>query len=100
MKLNRHGDVLLVKIDSIPKGAKPLEDKVLAYGEITGHTHRFVNADIERYEYEGVKYLQVFNPTPLIHEEHKYQIIEPGMYRQEQENEWDYIENARKLAVD
>lgn len=97
----RQGDVKLKPINQIPKGAKLLEDKTLAYGEHTGHSHRFiVNADIDRYEYEGKKYLLVHALTPLIHEEHNYQIIEPGMYEQETETEYDYIEESRKTVID
>lgn len=97
----RQGDVGLYQVDSLPKGAKKLKDKVLAYGEISGHRHRFANdSNIERYEVDGRLYLQVYQPTPLIHEEHHEQIILPGTYEQIQEREHDYIDETAKTVID
>jgi len=43
MQMIRQGDVLLIPIDSVPKGAKSRKKDrgrvVLAYGEVTGHAH-------------------------------------------------------------
>ena|SRR5258708_29180588 len=101
MNIIRQGDVLLKQIKTIPTNAKKLKDKVLAYGEVTGHSHRFEDPEnIDRYEYEGKTYLQVYNPTPLIHEEHNPLIIPVGDYEQIQEREYNYIEESMKKVVD
>jgi hypothetical protein len=97
----RQGDVLLIKIDRIPENAKKLEDKILAYGEVTGHSHRFSEPkNVDRYQSGNDVYLQVYSPTPLIHEEHNQHIILPGAYRQIQEREHNYIEESSKAVID
>lgn len=97
----RQGDVLLIKIETLPKGAQKLKDKVLAYGEVTGHSHRFSELkNVDRYELDGKTYLQVYAPTPLIHEEHQQQIILPGTYEQIQEREYSYIDETLRSVID
>jgi len=101
VKLYRHGDILLKQIESLPSNAKMLKDKVLAYGEVTGHSHRFQEPEnIDHYEYEGKKYLLVRVATPLIHEEHLPQIILPGIYEQIQEREYSYEDEDARVVVD
>ncbi len=43
------GDVLLIPISSLPNNLKPMErkkgDLILAYGEVTGHVHRFAEPE-------------------------------------------------------
>ena len=39
----RHGDVLIAAISKIPTNATPRPGTILAYGEITGHSHRLQN---------------------------------------------------------
>jgi len=101
MKMFRQGDILLKEIEKLPENKKILKDKVLAYGEVTEHSHRFERSEnIDRFEYERKLYLQVYQPTPLIHEEHNPIIILPGIYEQIQEREYDYIDNELKKVID
>ena len=88
MRMSRQGDVLLVAVDSIPDGAKPIEREngkvVLAHGEVTGHAHviassaaRFlgvVNGDSMR------RFLHAERPVVLQHEEHDEVRIAKGTY--------------------
>jgi hypothetical protein len=97
----RQGDIGLFSIDSIPEKAKKLKDKTLAYGEVTGHSHRFEDENlIERFAYKNKTYLQVFNSVPLVHEEHKPLIIEKGIYEQIQEKEYSPFDEAIRKVVD
>lgn len=101
MKIYRQGDVLIKQINKLPKGLKKVKDKTLAYGEVTDHSHRFKDATpIELFLLNDAKYLQVNLPSPLIHEEHKKIIIEPGKYEITQEREYDYFENELRQVVD
>lgn len=68
----RQGDVMLVKVDSIPKG---LEEKkrdrglvVLAYGEVTGHMHAFKSDAVTCYS-DGAEeeYLEIMEQAYLKH---------------------------------
>lgn len=116
IKRIRQGDVLLQRIDKLPEGVKALKDKILAYGEVTGHSHRFVDSkNINRYELDKKLYLEVLKPTLLTHEEHNLWkmwnqaiggytpyngVILPGVYEQIQEREWDYISEEQKKVID
>jgi hypothetical protein len=99
MKKYRHGDVLLKQIAKLPSNKKVVKDKVLAYGEVTGHTHRFTDPRmINRYEADGKFYLEVAEVATLIHEEHRPLIIEKGIYEQIAEREYDpFLESARTV---
>lgn len=102
MQINiRQGDIRLKSINAIPEGAKVLKDKILAYGEVTGHTHRFLEPkNIDRYEDAGKTYLRVRVATPLVHEEHNTLIIPVGDYEQIQEREYDYPNDDIRAVVD
>ena len=99
MKLYRQGDVLLKSIESLPKGVTKNDSKVLAYGEVTGHSHRFEGEGVVTYG-NPIQYIDVQMPSPLIHEEHKEVIILPGIYEVLHEREWDYIDKEMKKVVD
>jgi hypothetical protein len=90
MQLYRHGDVLVGGVDEIPAGAKKLEKLILAYGEVTGHTHRIEDPTAaEMFEHEGLLYLRVVVPTArLVHEEHKPIELPEGTYRVWQQREY------------
>lgn len=83
----RQGDILLVEIDELPKGLKS-KDKVLAYGEITGHSHRFrESANVDVYiDHSKIQFTNVKENSELLHEDHKfngkeeYLIVPEGFY--------------------
>ena len=68
MKNIHQGDIILEWIEAIPKGAKFLRKNVIAYGEVTGHTHEVENADI--YEEDGILYARITEKNPMVHPEH------------------------------
>jgi hypothetical protein len=97
----RHGDVLLAKVEALPAGAKPHAGATLAYGEVTGHSHRF--ADPESVELfmglEGLLFVRVIGPSAtLIHEEHQPITIPQGVYRVWQQRE--YSPHAIRAMLD
>lgn len=97
----RHGDVLLRQIDSLPKEKKEIKDKTLAYGEVTGHSHRFTDPSlVTRYSSGDKMYLELSAIGELVHEEHLPQVILPGVYEQITEREHDYIEESTRAVVD
>jgi len=53
----RHGDLLIISIESIPKGAKKKQGKVIMEGEATGHAH--VLDDGVLFEKDGRLYFDV-----------------------------------------
>src|SRR5579883_942420 len=78
----RHGDVLIATTEAIPPGAKRSQHGVLAYGEITGHSHRVEEPEkAEVWEYRGERFLKLIATTRIIHEEHRPITLGPGIYR-------------------
>lgn len=79
----RHGDVLIATSERIPSGARRRPGAVLAYGEITGHSHHFQDsAAIELWEHAGTLFVNVLAETAtVVHEEHRPITIPRGLYR-------------------
>jgi hypothetical protein len=90
MQLYRHGDVLVGGVAEIPADAKKLDKLILAYGEVTGHTHRIEDpTTAEMFEHEGLLYLRVIAPLArLVHEEHNPIELPQGTYRVWQQREY------------
>lgn len=86
-KIIRQGDVLAVKISSLPAGATKTRldkgDIILAYGEVTGHAHRIKKPEEKALLWDAgaERFLQVMETVSLTHEEHKMAEFEPGIYR-------------------
>jgi len=87
MKKNyRQGDVYLFSVDSIPTG-RVKEDKVVAYGEVTGHKHQVIDGDVF-VDSEGGMYLSATVETKMKHmdasgkvADHNTVNVDPGNYR-------------------
>lgn len=79
----RHGDVLIAKIEEIPTFAAKRTDTILAYGELTGHSHQIEAPETaELWEDNGQLYLKVVAPTAtVVHQEHKPITLPQGTYR-------------------
>jgi len=89
-KMYRQGDVLLKKIETIPKGVKPKEDDIILKGEATGHAHRIVNGTI----YTGLSgtgemYIEAEVGASVVHEEHNTIPIEAGFYEVIRQREYN-----------
>lgn len=81
--LYRHGDVLIQRISGLPQFCQPKQGTTLAYGEITGHSHRFDQPNTVRlWEKNNILYLEVLEPTAtLVHEEHNSIELPQGIYQ-------------------
>lgn len=90
-ELKRQGDVLFIRRNKLPAGdAKKREDGAVAYGEVTGHSHRL--ADIETaevLEIGGGVFVRVADDgvsiegdpgATFVHEEHGPISLAPGNY--------------------
>jgi hypothetical protein len=89
MGIIRQGDVALVRVKTIPADA--IEQKIqgkkliLAFGEATGHHHRFEFLDtshnVKLYvAHGGARYLDVSAPADLLHEEHNTARVPAGKW--------------------
>ena len=88
MKIYRQGDVLLVQVENLPKGAKEVTvngDVILAFGEVTGHAHRIKQTEkpsARIYDFGAERYLKLTEKVALLHEEHSAVFLDAGTYRQ------------------
>ena len=96
----RQGDVYLIRDDK--KQGKPErrakgKKTILAYGEVTGHHHRFVGDNVKLFRHDdGVgAHIVVDKPTELVHEEHSGITVLPGIYRQGHQVEYTPAEIHR-----
>ena len=104
----RQGDVLLIPVKSIPKGANELPRDngrvVLAYGEVTGHAHAFSSGRATMFREDGSgggggTFLLVKGgaPAALRHEEHTTVKVPPGNYEVRRQREYT-PERLRQVA--
>jgi hypothetical protein len=84
-KMIRQGDVMLQRIDSIPKKAKEIKrgvaSLVLAEGEVTGHAHVIKDRLARLFGDGDNQYVKLEQPATLEHEEHSAHCLEAGSYR-------------------
>jgi hypothetical protein len=102
----RQGDVLLVRVASLPNRISPIEPDdgrvVLAYGEVTGHAHA-MRADRVHYFREdgtGRGFIQIHGggPVALAHDEHDAISVEPGVYEVRRQREYRPQRSPRMIA--
>lgn len=114
----RQGDVLLVAVNSTPDGLKSDNPKkcILAYGEVSGHHHRFEGGHITAFYKEGddntmgggsnlrgsatnIAFVSIPKAgAALIHEEHDAIQVAPGVYEVRRQREFDMMAGVRSVA--
>ena len=99
-KQYRQGDVFIELTNALPPTPKRVETKrlVLAEGEVTGHAHVCDSPTAELYEDEGIKYLVIREPAPVVHEEHATVTLPPGIYTVEPQ--FEYTPEELKRVAD
>jgi hypothetical protein len=102
-ELIRQGDVLLKKINKIPKEVK-LQDNsnnneiILAFGEKTFHKHRLIcNKPILDIKTIGKRYVSLQDDGILSHEEHAKLNIPKGEYEVVIQREFDLLGAVRSV---
>lgn len=99
----RQGDVVIRRINKLPRGLKKKSNTILAYGEITGHNHA-LDIDVKDLNFNilvdksGKIYFQNDKPINLNHQEHKQITIEKGSFEVIIERERDpFLQNIRQV---
>ena len=96
----RQGDVLLDRVQSIPQNAKPMQNKILAYGEATGHTHRLAEGGAVLLETpDGEMYVDASKDTSVIHDKHTETPLAAGKFKVTRQREYDPVEADRQRRV-
>jgi hypothetical protein len=94
MKAFRQGDVLIREVASVPATATKLNRAELAYGEVTGHSHRIEDLTAAELLADGDSLYMTVSAeggVTIRHEEHAAQVIPPGNYEivgQVEDTEW------------
>jgi hypothetical protein len=81
--LYRHGDVLISQVAALPADSRKRDGVTLAYGEVTGHSHRIQQTNAAQLWGQGNEmFLEVTaSSATLIHEEHQAIELPQGIYR-------------------
>jgi len=98
----RHGDLLLIPVDSIPEGLPKKDNTELLEGEISGHVHRLnggtVYAETPTIANDFLLgFFEIPTETEVTHEEHETIVLPPGKYKFYSQREYDPQENRRVI---
>jgi len=96
--LYRQGDILLKPISQFPSNIFKKKDLIIAYGEITGHTHQFTDPNlVSVYELNQQLFVEIEDTSELVHDEHNTLLIPQGKYEVIRQREVDLSEEIRKV---
>jgi hypothetical protein len=92
----RQGDIFFKTVKNVPKNLKKKTDNILAYGEVTGHSHKIMSPSISEMEsfVDENGDIYVLSPNSEIrigHDEHDV-IVLP-------KNEWICVSRQREFDV-
>lgn len=111
----QQGDVILIPIEALPAGLQKQEGLKVQLGETTGHSHKFVDADLAEIFFDPAQVPDTARITPaeakfvfikggkeiqLLHEEHKPLSVPPGIYKVDIVREYDYDKEETRRVVD
>ena len=94
----RQGDVMLSPVMEIKGNLIAKKEKILAYGEVTGHKHT-LRGDAKFYENgDGQVLIEIGKEGAILeHEEHDNLIIPKGKYAVILQREFDIVEGVRQV---
>jgi len=99
-----HGDVILIRIDSIPEKATKVPRVggriVLREGEHTGHAHTIEADTATMFSLEDAFFLKVDADVKVFHQEHATGTIEPGVYEVRVVQERDHLSRMTRRVLD
>lgn len=103
--MKAQGDVLFVRIDSVPEGVKALKATrgrhILAEGETTGHAHAIAAKGVSAYaDGAGLTYLTVEELAEVKHEEHGAIPLEPGNWLVKRQREMSVVDLMPRQVAD
>ncbi len=76
----RQGDLLFMAIPELPESLIEWKGKVIAWGDVTGHSHRLLDGRVLS-DAQGALFLEVACATQIIHQEHSPIHLSEGFYR-------------------
>lgn len=93
-KTFRQGDILIIEASAVPLAAQLTQNRVIAYGESTGHAH-VVEGDVTLFGDTTVQWIVSNVPFRVIHDEHTAVDVPAGTFRVIRQREYspDRIRN-------
>ena len=92
MKQYRQGDVLIERVENLPKKSKGKHTRtnrmVLAEGEVTGHAHVLLVDDADWWKDDKDQFVSFASPATVVHEEHRTLHLPAGTYRISRQREY------------
>lgn len=95
----QQGDVLLFKVNKIPANLKERKDQTVAFGEVTGHSHR-MKGKAKVFNKNKDTFVDVSEPSNIEHEEHKPIKIPKGKYKIKIVKERNHFLNVTQYVRD
>lgn len=113
----RQGDLLIESMDgTLPNNLKKVHGNVLAYGEVTGHSHRAVatlpevpeadklqNVDLSGVDVfvdaDGEMYVEAKKDFSVVHDEHGCIPMRAGNYKVIRQREYDPVAEKKERQV-
>jgi hypothetical protein len=95
--MHRQGDLLIVKVETLPQRLSKRKGHIILEGEVTGHSHRLATGRILE-DAQGMLWLEVLKATQIVHQEHHAITLEPGYYQVVRQRE--YTPEAIRMVVD
>lgn len=97
MEYYQTGDVLYVKVESVPKTAEKLQTDLFHKGE--NHHHK-VRGEFEIFKQDDEMFLKCDQQCELFHEEHSTVTIPAGAYQKRIVMEYDHIREESRKVID
>lgn len=98
----QQGDVLCVKLDSMPEGKQKIISKrrlVVAHGE-GGHSHVIEEDEAELIQIGERMLLSLPKTATLLHDEHKPITLSPGIWEIGRVQEFDWFAMMQRQVID
>jgi hypothetical protein len=99
----RQGDLLLKKVEKLPKRARTVKSDVILEGEATGHVHRIMDGELFRFwsQSSGEQlFVKADKGAMLVHEEHAAIELDPGIYEVIRQREYDPDTDTTQWVMD
>ena len=98
----RQGDLLLRKVEKLPKQAKRIKSDVILEGEATGHAHRIMDGELFRFWSQSGEqlFVKADKGAMLVHEEHASIELVPGLYEVIRQREYDPDTETTQWVMD
>lgn len=97
-KMYRQGDLLIQEVDSLPKDIKKRENRIILWGEATGHKHQLTTGSVFDGK-DGAIYLELLKGGKIVHDEHNPISLKKGKYAVIRQREY-LMKDMTRLVVD